>query len=58
MPAISLETAVLYVAAAYIVFMVLLLVYVGIIGRKMGRLEQELGDLEKLSRTPSGDLER
>ncbi|MDQ3319711.1 MAG: hypothetical protein M3515_05650, partial [Actinomycetota bacterium] len=58
MPAIPLETAAAYVAAAYIVFLALVLVYVAIIGRKMGRLERELAELDELSRGPSGDRER
>ena len=57
MPAIPLETAGIYVAVAYIVFLALVLVYVAIIGRKMGRLERELGELEELRGGPSADRE-
>lgn len=58
MPAVSLETAVLFVAAAYVVFMALLLVYVAIIGRKMGRVERELVELEELSPGSGGDRDQ
>lgn len=36
-----------YVAAAYAVFVALLLVYVGIMSRKLTRLRRELGELAK-----------
>jgi hypothetical protein len=50
MPALPLETAGKYVAAAYIVFLALVLIYVAIIGRKVGRIERELTELEELTR--------
>ena len=49
MPALPLDSAGPYVAAAYIVFLALVLVYVAIIGRKIGRLERELTELDELS---------
>jgi len=58
MPAIPLETAGIFVAAAYVVFLALVLVYVAIIGRKMGRLERELAELEELGPAAGGDRER
>ena len=50
MPALPLDTAGKYVAAAYIVFLALVLVYVAIIGRKVGRLERELSELDEQTR--------
>ncbi len=50
MPALPLESAGTYVAAAYVVFLVLVVVYVAIIGRKVGRLERELAELDELTR--------
>lgn len=59
MPALPLDAAGKYVAAAYIVFLALILVYVAIIGRKIGRLERELTELDELSaaRPPGGERE-
>ncbi|HEV2773377.1 MAG TPA: hypothetical protein VGV57_11255, partial [Thermoleophilaceae bacterium] len=50
MPALPLETAGKYVAAAYILFLALVVIYVAIIGRKVGRLERELSELDELTR--------
>ena len=50
MPALPLDTAGKYVAAAYIVFLTLVVVYVAIIGRKVGRLERELSELDEQTR--------
>ena len=47
MPALPLDTAGIYVAAAYVVFLALIFLYVAIIGRKLRRLERELGELEE-----------
>lgn len=44
-PALPLHTAGKYVAGAYIVFVVLLLVYVAIMGVRLGRTERELAEL-------------
>jgi hypothetical protein len=41
-PALPLDEAGKYVAGAYVVFMVLLVVYVGIMAAKLGRIEKEL----------------
>jgi hypothetical protein len=57
MPAIPLETAGVFVAAAYIVFLALVVAYVAIIGRKIGRLERELAELDDPGREPSGTHE-
>ena len=44
-PALPLDEAGKYVAGAYVVFMVLLVVYVGIMAAKLGRIEKELRDV-------------
>jgi hypothetical protein len=38
-----------YVVAAYLVFLVLLLIYVGIMATKLSRFERELTELNKLA---------
>ena len=45
MPALPLDEAGRYVAAAYVTFAVLLLVYVGIMAARLGRLQREIGEL-------------
>jgi CcmD family protein len=59
-PALPLHTAGKYVAAAYIVFVLLILVYVAIMATRLRRTERELSALrqELESRTPSADSER
>jgi hypothetical protein len=47
MPALPLDTAGIYVAAAYVIFLALVFVYVAIIARKVGRLERELAQIER-----------
>ena len=49
MPALPLDEAGQYVAAAYVVFVVLLIVYVGIMATKLGRISRELGQLAELA---------
>jgi hypothetical protein len=44
-PALPLHTAGKYVAAAYIVFVLLLVIYLGIMAAKLQRIERELRDL-------------
>ncbi len=44
-PALPLHTAGKYVAAAYIVFFALILIYVAIMATRLGRIERELSDL-------------
>jgi heme exporter protein D len=46
-PALPLGTSGKYVAAAYVVFVVLLLVYVAIMAIRAQRLEQELDELRR-----------
>jgi hypothetical protein len=49
MPALPLDEAGKYVAAAYVVFLALILIYVAIIGAKVSRIEREVGDLLDLA---------
>ncbi len=44
-PALPLHEAGKYVAGAYIVFVLLLVIYVGIMAAKLQRIERELRDL-------------
>jgi hypothetical protein len=48
MPALPLHTAGPYVAAAYIVFFALILIYVAIMATKLVRSERALGELTEL----------
>jgi hypothetical protein len=47
MPALPLDEAGRYVAGAYVVFVMLVVVYVAIIAAKVSRMERELEALEK-----------
>ena len=70
MPALPLDDAGPYVAAAYLVFVVLLIVYVGIMAARLGNLSREIESLAELaerrererdqleSREPDADPER
>jgi hypothetical protein len=49
MPALPLHEAGKYVAAAYLVFLALLLIYVAIMAAKLVRIERELGELNELA---------
>jgi hypothetical protein len=44
-PALPLHTAGKYVAAAYIVFFALILIYVAIMAARVSRIERDLGEL-------------
>ena len=55
LPALPLHEAGKYVAAAYIVLFVLVLVYVAIMGIRLARMERELGELLELSRGTGHD---
>jgi len=46
MPALPLDEAGKYVAGAYVVFLLLILVYVAIMAGRLSRLERELGELD------------
>jgi Tfp pilus assembly protein PilO len=48
-PALPLDEAGEYVAAAYIVFVVLLVVYVGLMAAKLGRISSDLEELTELA---------
>jgi hypothetical protein len=48
MPALPLDDAGPYVAAAYLVFLALIHVYVGIMASKIVRIERELVELSRL----------
>jgi len=56
MPALPLDEAEKYVAAAYIVFLALVLAYVAIMAAKLQRIDRELGELADLAeRKPRPD---
>ena len=48
MPALPLDEAGKYVAAAYLVFLALILIYVAIMATKLGRIEREIGELSEI----------
>jgi hypothetical protein len=54
LPALPLHTAGRYVAAAYIVLFLIVLVYVGIMALRLGRIERELGELVELAAGRTG----
>ena len=54
-PALPLHTAGKYVAAAYIVFFAIILIYVAIMAMRLNRIERDLGDL--LERFPAAPPE-
>jgi hypothetical protein len=57
MTALPLDEAGKYVAAAYLVFLLLLLVYVAIMAGKLQRLERELTELtQTVTPTPAHDV--
>jgi hypothetical protein len=47
MPALPLDEAGKYVAAAYLVFLAILLIYVAIMSGRLSRLERDLTDLNR-----------
>lgn len=49
MPALPFDEAGKYVAAAYLVFLALVLLYVVIMARKLSRIERELEELNKIT---------
>ena len=58
MPALPLDTAGPYVAGAYLVFLALILVYVGIMSSRLARIERELGELTSQVAEREGSPER
>jgi hypothetical protein len=58
-PAIPLGEAGRYVAAAYLVFLALILIYVAIMASRLSRIERDLGELSELvDRRTAADGER
>jgi hypothetical protein len=56
MPALPLDEAGKYVAAAYLVFLALVLVYVAIMAARLARIDRELAELAELAESrPTGD---
>jgi hypothetical protein len=56
MPALPLDDAGPYVAAAYLVFLALILIYVAIMANKLVRIARELGEVaELLERRDGGE---
>ncbi len=53
-PALPLHEAGKYVAGAYIVFVVLILIYVAIMAAKLARMERELGELASFAEQRAG----
>ena len=56
-PALPLDEAGKYVAGAYIVFVVLLVVYVAIMAAKLGRIEKELREVANFAEQRKRDEE-
>ena len=48
MPALPLDDAGPYVAAAYLVFLALILIYVSIMATKLGRIEREISEISEI----------
>jgi hypothetical protein len=55
MPALPLDDAGPYVAAAYLVFLALILIYVAIMATKLGRIEREISELSEIVERREGD---
>jgi hypothetical protein len=55
MPALPLDDAGPYVAAAYLVFVGLILVYVAIMATKLGRIEREITEITELVERRDGE---
>jgi hypothetical protein len=49
MPALPLDEAGKYVAAAYVVFLALTLIYVAIMAAKLARIDRELAELADIA---------
>jgi hypothetical protein len=54
-PALPLDEAGKYVAGAYVVFMVLLVVYVAIMAAKLQRIERDLREVAAIAEERKGD---
>jgi hypothetical protein len=57
MPALPLDEAGKYVAAAYLVFVALLLIYVAIMASKLSRIEREVVELAELVEAKDKDAD-
>ena len=57
-PALPLHEAGKYVAGAYVVFVVLILIYVAIMAAKLQRIEHELGELADLAERQAASRDR
>jgi uncharacterized membrane protein len=54
-PALPLDDAGPYVAAAYLVFLALILIYVSIMATKLGRIEREISEISQIVERREGD---
>jgi hypothetical protein len=54
-PLLAIDTADRYVGGAYLVFLLLLLIYVAIMAAKLSRIQRELGSLAELADRPRRD---
>ncbi|HWK25398.1 MAG TPA: hypothetical protein VNS09_02490 [Solirubrobacter sp.] len=57
MPALPLDTAGKYVAAAYLVFLALVLIYVAIMAGRLSRIEKDLEEVTELLEQRAGERE-
>jgi hypothetical protein len=57
MPALPLDEAGKYVAAAYLVFLALILIYVAIMATKLARFERDLTELNDLADRRAADAD-
>ena len=57
-PALPLDDAGPYVAAAYLVFLALILIYVAIMAARLGRIQKEIGELSELAERRDAERDR
>ncbi|MDA0181028.1 hypothetical protein OJ997_12035 [Solirubrobacter phytolaccae] len=57
MPALPLDEAGKYVAAAYLVFLALVLIYVAIMAGRLARVERDLGEITDLLEQRTAEAE-
>ena len=55
---LAIESADRYVGGAYLIFLLLLLIYVAIMAAKLSRIQRELNSLADLAERPSGADDR
>jgi hypothetical protein len=53
-PLLAIQSADRYVGGAYLVFLLLLLIYVAIMAAKLSRIQREIGSLAELAERPRG----